>query len=135
MTDWIVNHSVFSFAQHPDCIGRTQEEEGKEAPAWLKKINRGDRIVYYASEGSKLVMDMGVVTGEIQFWEDDDFWPKCWVRSFRSYFPMVKGSLLTLEELKSLSKTADNAVWNRSSIALSSGEFDKIFQRAKEKFP
>lgn len=130
MTDWIVIHSLASYARHSDLVGKTEEE----APSWLKEMKRGERLVYYA-EGDRLVMDIGEINSEIQRLEEDEFWPGCWVRNFRSFFPLQKGQLLTLEELKRVSPTARSAVFHSAYIKLPDGEFDKILAYAKKKFP
>ena len=104
MTDWIIIHNLKNYVEHPDHIGLMTRKK----PWWLEQMACGDRIVYYV-KGEKYVMDLGVITSEAQYWEDDitseaqyweddKFWPGTWVRSFRSYFPNQKGVLLTIDE-------------------------------------
>jgi hypothetical protein len=124
MTDWLIVHNLTSYVEHPNLVGRTTEKQ----PQWIKEMKRGDRIVYYVTKEG-FVMDMGVITSESQFYDTDEFWPKTWVRSFRSYLPSRKGLLITRNELKAISQTASKNIGSHAlpaAIKLGSREFERI---------
>lgn len=68
MKYWFIIHSLPAYYAHPDFIGK--EKKGSKK---IEKVNKGDRIVYYATGDSVVVGTFDVVSQK-QEWKDDSEW-------------------------------------------------------------
>jgi len=68
MKYWLIIHSLEAFDQHADYIGKEKKFSRK-----IDAVNKGDKIVYYATGDSVIVGTFDVI-GKKQSWADDDSW-------------------------------------------------------------
>lgn len=68
MKYWLVIHSLKAFQEHPDYFGAEKRREGQ-----LKKIKKGDKIVYYATGDSVIVGTFEIIEGRTE-WTNDKYW-------------------------------------------------------------
>lgn len=131
MQDWIIVHSLQSYLEHPNYVGRSL----KKPQWWLTEVEIGDRIVYYVTK-TGYVVDAGTIFSDLYFWKTDPYWPKTWVRRFKSFFPDNKGILLDRDELKEICESARKHIGVHAlgtAIRLEPGEFDHIIDACKQK--
>jgi hypothetical protein len=68
MKYWFIIHSLPAYYEHKDFIGKEKKRARK-----IEHVNKGDRIVYYAT-GDSVVVGTFDVVGQKQEWLDDKQW-------------------------------------------------------------
>jgi hypothetical protein len=68
MKNWFIIHDLQAYFAHKDFIGKEKRRAGK-----IEQVNKGDKIVYYATGDSVIIGTFDVI-GKKQEWEDDKSW-------------------------------------------------------------
>lgn len=68
MKYWFIIHSLKAYCAHKDFIGKEKSKSKK-----IEKVNKGDKIVYYATGDSGVVVTFDVVSKKKE-WADDSHW-------------------------------------------------------------
>ncbi len=68
MKYWFIIHCLSAYFEHKDFIGKEKKRAKK-----IESVNKGDRIVYYATGDSVVVGTFDVVSQKKE-WQDDKYW-------------------------------------------------------------
>ena len=68
MKYWFIIHSLLAYDSHNDYIGKDKKRARK-----IENVNKGDKIVYYATGDSVILGTFDVITNKKE-WTDDEHW-------------------------------------------------------------
>lgn len=100
MNRWFVVHDLLAFEQHPDMIGNVVRKTGTAKPKFFKfgQIQKGDLIVYYATEDMVIVGIFQVVSA-IQHIRRDPYWGEMMVFKIDPFELPPNGNYLDFKKL------------------------------------
>jgi len=84
MKYWFVVHDLMAYSQHNDMIGCRVKEKGLRTPkfAQFAEIQKGDKIVYYATR-DKVVVGIFDVVSDMEYLANDPYWNEIIVFSIK----------------------------------------------------
>jgi len=100
MNRWFVVHDLLAYSQHPDMIGNVVKAPGVRQPKFstFAEIEKGDRIVYYATRDCVIVGIFEVVSG-IEYLPNDKHWKEIMIYRIEPIQSPPPGNYLDLRKL------------------------------------
>lgn len=100
MKYWLVVHDLKAYRDHIDLIGAAVKEPGVKKP-WFRQfadIQKGDKVVYYATR-DKVVVGIFDVVSDIMHLTDDPFWIEDMVYEIRPVEMPPEGFFLNFKKV------------------------------------
>lgn len=99
---WFIVHDLMAYSQHKDMIccksiNSDYKKMRKPRQRMFKKINVGDKIVYYAA-GSYAVVGIFEITSDMEFFSDD-VWEKVFVHQIKPFKMPLQDHYLHIKKL------------------------------------
>lgn len=126
MKYWFVQHNMYAYSEHKNLIG--QKNKGK-----ISKINKGDKIVYYAT-GDMVIIGTFKVTSDIFKLRNDRFWKNIWAYKIKKlklgkepfFLPIME--VISKQKLKLFPKRKIEGIKlrGRTAIEISKNDFNKF---------
>src|SRR5579875_94486 len=101
MTNWFIIQSLQSYSEHPDWIG-CGFKEGTEDPihGMFKRIQKGDKVAYYATGDKVVVGIFEVISKEMEIVHGDKYWSDpIGIYRLQQYALPPKGQYLDFKKL------------------------------------
>ena len=100
MNRWFVVHDLLAYSQHPDMIGNVVEAPGMRQPKFsaFAEIEKGDRVVYYATQDC-VVVGIFEVVSDIEYLPHDRHWKEIMIYRIKPVQSPPPGNYLDLRKL------------------------------------
>ena len=100
MNRWFVVHDLLAYSQHPDMIGNVVKAPGVRQPrrSTFAEIEKGDRVVYYATQDCAVVGIFEVVS-DIEYLPNDEHWKEIMVYRIKPIQSPPPGNYLDFRKL------------------------------------